>query len=99
MQASGYELGTAIPSNSDLDSYTTAGVYVASTSAISQSISNKPSGVTTSFRLEVVQNASATYIKQYLYNTADIQRIYIRQKDGSNNAWKPWYVITGTAVS
>lgn len=99
MQDSGYKLGTAIPNGSDLDSYTTAGVYVASTSALSQSISNKPNGVTTSFRLEVVQNASTTYIKQYLYNTADVQRIYIRQKDGTSNAWKPWYVITGTAVS
>ena len=86
-----YGLGTKIPANSDLNSYTTPGCYRSSDSANTVTLKNKPSSVTNGFRMEVKANSVNTFVKQFLFANEDIQRIYIRQID--EGIAKEWYVI------
>ena len=75
---------TLISSGDDLDTYTTAGNYVAQTNEIAASLVNSP--VTRSFRLEVMETTIAGRIYQFaLVNTNEI---YFRnQVDGT---WSDW---------
>ena len=70
--------GTVIPQNSDLNNYTTPGVFYSQTGTISATLSNTP-----------VTNAAFKMIVEYLHNTSRIrQTIYV------NNTTSDTYVRT-----
>ena len=83
-----YGLGTSIPANSDLDSYTTVGNYYSVNTTNTSTLSNVPSGATTGFRLEVKAQTSATWLKQILYPNNISQKFWIRQYEG--DTWTDW---------
>lgn len=87
-------VGTTIPANSDLNSYTTKGIYnCGATNAAT--LLNCP--VTAGFRLEVVEIAFSTRHQQRLYTQQVAgDSIYIRTEGGSG--YGSWYKFTGTAV-
>ena len=86
---------TAIPSGSNLNTYTTPGQYYVATGSIAQQVQNMP--VETGGRLEVLQliSGSTRLFQLYYPNTsATIIRIYIRYYGGST--WADWRQISTT---
>lgn len=87
-------VGTTIPANSDLNTYTTKGVYCCGATSAA-TLSNCP--VSAGFRLEVVEIAFSTRHQQRLYTQQVAgDSIYIRTEGGSG--YGSWYKFTGTAV-
>lgn len=88
---------TSIPSNSDLNNYTTPGTYYTTSSAVSNTIAHTP-GSAAGFKLIVNAASSSNYVQQYiLYNssnpTASSNNIWIRYLDLSNNKQTDWQRI------
>lgn len=84
-----YGQGKEIPTNSDLNSYTTAGNYSCFNGTVSATVTNKPNGVTSGFKLEVkATNSNVRY--QILYANDDNISIYARYYDPNTSfgAWK-----------
>lgn len=82
-------LGTAIPSNANLNSatYMVPGTYNAKSNAIAASISNAPTS--NGFRLEVTSIISdTTYIRQTVYPNNDTGYFYARRRKDST--WSDW---------
>lgn len=85
---------TAIPSDSDMDDYTTAGNYYVATQAIANSISNMPvfqNGLKYAGRLTVTTINSANAIMQE-YDAAQSSFRAWRKKTSSG--WSVWYLFT-----
>lgn len=76
--------GTSIPSNSDLDTYTTVGVYYASNEAIAQTLVNCPA--TGNFKMYVFTRTSGNSINQLIFGR---NSIFIRGAN-SSGAWSAW---------
>lgn len=82
--------GAAIPSNADLDTYTTPGSYICQTTATAGSLANSP--VTTtgfSLHVEIVSGASSNYLHQTLRvnnATADVWKRRYHPTSG----WGEW---------
>lgn len=89
-----YGMGTAIPSNSDLNDYRTGGSYYAVNSSVANSISNIPIGGS-GFRLIVRSMNTATYCRQEFYKVNQPEFMYIRTYNGT---WSTWYKFTGEAL-
>ncbi len=88
-------VGTTIPANSDLNTYTTKGIYnCGATNAAT--LTNCP--VTAGFRLEVVEIAFSSRHQQRLYTQqVSGDSFYIRTEGGSG--YGSWYKFTGTVVT
>ena len=89
-------LGTSIPSGANLNDYKTPGVFYASSSPISQAISNNPA--TTPFRLTVeiindVGRVCQTLIPTNITTGHFFKRLY------TSNGWQSWYKFQGEAVT
>ena len=91
--------GTAILSNSDLDTYTTPGTYVVQSAAVAQSISNCPATFAGG-RLEVktTNSNSASYLKQIYYPGGVAPVFYMRCCDG-NSVFQSWRRFSGEVMS
>ena len=85
--STGFAQSTAIPSGSDLNDYVTPGNYVITTTAIAESLINRP--VAYSGRLTVIQTASKSNIFQIYISTK--MHVLIRGKD--NSGWWKWQSI------
>lgn len=90
-----YELGASIPSGSDLNSYTTPGVYYASSSSISQNILNNP--CTTPFKLTVEEINNVGRVCQTIIPT-NITGGIIYTRLYTNNGWQNWFKFTGEEI-
>ena len=84
------KIGTAIPSNSDLNTYTTQGSYYSSSSTISGTLTNAPT-TGAGFKLVVLSNGQNTNIKQIAFHNSSTT-ISVRNYSGSS--WTAWKVIT-----
>ena len=83
--------GEEIPANADLNNYTTAGVYTSFDSDNTATIKNKPSGVTTGFRMEIINTTTnVNWFKQIIHPNVDSQIMWIRQH---GEDWSDWYKI------
>lgn len=85
-------LGTPIPENSDLDDYTTPGVYRCVNGATAQTLTNCPT--TVGFRLEVRYTINTSRMMQIIFGSATDQ-LFFRAYTGS---WSDWKKITTTSV-
>lgn len=77
--------GKSIPTNADLNTYTTPGFYFCANSATAATLSNSPDSLSAGFSL-VVLAKSTTYQTQ-LINSGGY--LYFRQR--SSNGWSSWY--------
>ena len=99
-----FGLGTSIPTNSDLDSYTTTGTYYCQLSATASTLDNVPfDGSTfpyTAFRLIVEYINSANNVCQTLIPLNDNCTYFKRIKmTGATGTWRTWRYFDGTPVS
>lgn len=81
-----------IPSNADLDNYTTAGTYRCTASTVAATLSNAPvSG--SGFKLLVMQvgYGSSSYCMQLAFATAGA--VYVRSRNGTTS-WTAWTRLT-----
>lgn len=83
----GFAQVTAITSNSDLNNFTTPGVYYCTNSTVAATLSNTPIS-NAGFELTVAPSDSSGVI-QLIYNSVStVSKLYIRRKNGST--WYPW---------
>lgn len=88
-------VGTTIPANADLNSYTTKGIYnCGATNAAT--LSNCP--VSAGFRMEVVEIAFSSRHQQRLYPQLVAADSYYVRTEGSTG-YGAWYKFTGTVVT
>ena len=87
-------LGKDLPTNANLNNYTSAGLYRCSTKAIAQSLINCPTNQT--FKMEIKGSYQTSSRLQIIY-TSDGQKQYIRSGELANNVWTwdNWYVYEG----
>lgn len=80
-----WNLGTAeeIPSGSDLNTYSTPGVYECTSKTICNSLLNKPNEISNVFKMVVQRNGAAGVTSQTLYY---VNRIYFRYDDYYSDA-------------
>ena len=82
-----------IPSNSDLNNYTTPGTYRCPTGTVSQTLSNNPAG-NVGFKLIVECTSSSERYRQTIYaNRISGDLTYVRHYNGS---WGNWYKFNMT---
>lgn len=86
----------AINANDNLNDKTDVGVYCCEESIIAQSVIMRPTGLSTPFRMEVVQ-LNSVRIMQKIYPATAEGGFYTRVWSGSS--WSSWYHYTGTAVA
>lgn len=85
--------GTAITSNADLNSFTTAGRYYSSGGTITNTLTNKPSALTVGFTLDV--DRAGAILRQTIYSgRAAYPEMWVRQY--GSNSFSPWYKVTMT---
>lgn len=80
--------GTSIPSGSDLNTYTTPGIYKSNGASISDTLVNTPQ-VYTGFTLIITQGYSSGYCYQFIF--CHNNKFYYRTYNGSN--WGDWVNI------
>lgn len=86
-----YGLGPTIPQSSNLNDYITPGSFYSQNGNVTKTLLNVPSGIEVGFRLEVKENSSPVWIKQFLYPNypSGGQKIFIREYDAGT--WTNWY--------
>ena len=84
-----------IPSNSDLNNYTTNGNYTVNTNAIAETTTHIP--VQVAGRLVVLYSANGNNYKRQLYLPYNDCRIYTRLKIASSD-WTSWYRLEATSI-
>ncbi len=87
---------TKIPSNSDLNNYTTAGFYYNDYNVDAETIANRPSYGVKAFYLQVEKWANDNNIKQTIssyHHQPPSPLIYVRTKNGANT-WSDWRQIS-----
>ena len=91
--------GVEIPANSDLDNYTTAGVYYISSNANAGTISNMPFGKAYSGKLIVMSTDTATrVIQMYITNYQDNNLVYMYARQiGNDGVARPWKEFASTS--
>ena len=85
--ASATSSGT-ISAGNDLNNYNTANRNYLCNATNASSVSNKPSGASGAFELEVIRGTGSTCVQVY-YSRDDVSFNYIRKYTGSN-AWTAW---------
>lgn len=86
------EYGTTIPTNVDLNDYTTPGSYSAVYSNIS-TISNKPTGLNLGFKLIVIKGYGGTRFHQFILPGGG-SNLYYRMLNGTT--WTSWVNFAST---
>lgn len=88
--------GIAIPANSDLNDYTSLGIYTVGSNSIAASIANIPASF--GGRLEVIATIdNSQFVKQvYTCNESD-GLVYTRRQ--LSNGWSSWTLLTAEVVS
>lgn len=93
-----YELGTDIPANSDLNTYTTEGVYRIAPDATAITVTNIPQG--TAGKLIIVKgvasDANVDKYKEQFYLTYT-GNIYKRYTTNSGSSWSEWTKMATTS--
>lgn len=89
-----YEEGTAIPSNSDLDDYTEAGVYYVNGITVAESLSNLP--VSKAGKLVVLLMTEHIRVWQMYYVADTACPLYVRFMD-NNSVWYSWIYIANSS--
>lgn len=74
--------------NSDLNSYNVANRNYLCNATNASTVSNKPTGASGAFELEVIRGTGATCVQVY-YSRDDVNFNYIRKRTG-NDAWTGW---------
>lgn len=86
------EIGSAVPANSDLNSYnnTKIGIWYCELTSTAQTISNVPKSI--AFKLIVMKARNSNNIIQYFlgYNTSCI---YYRSTDDNGTTWTRWVTV------
>lgn len=83
-RAHSFELGTAIPANSDLNNYTTVGAYNIELDATAKTIANIPVGNAGKLVVSALRNSSNIKQVYHVYSNFKVySRIY-------NNGWTNW---------
>lgn len=86
-----YKISTSIlEDESDLDDITESGNYIVTSSTSAATISNKPSGVSSSFYLVVIKFSTNTLIQIYFTGS----KLFCRRK--TTGGYTSWYEYTGT---
>ncbi len=97
-----YGMGQLIPNSSDLNTFVIAGKYYIGSAANSNTISNRPTGITSApFVLEVEYMHDKRRLRQKLYN--NVGEEYVRFMTGFNEStqvatFSSWYKYTLTIV-
>lgn len=93
-----YELGTDIPANSDLNTYTTEGVYRIAPDATAISVTNIPQGIAGKLIVVkgVVSDANVDKYKEQFYLTYT-GSIYKRYTTNSGSSWSEWTKMATTS--
>lgn len=82
--------GVAIPSNSDLNNYTTPGEYYIQNASVASTISNNPY-TTGNSRLTVLQGGGVEWLTQILIATGNANAFEWRRRyDVANGVWDGW---------
>lgn len=95
LKAFNLDIGMAIPNSSDLNTYTTPGVYYCSSGTDAATLTNVPN-TSSGFKLIVMYQGSTVQIRQIaMYNAAD--RLYERYRTSAADGWNSWkgFVHTG----
>lgn len=79
----------SIQPNDDLNSYNAANRNYICNADNASTVSNKPSGASGAFELEVIRGTGSTCVQIY-YSRDDLNFNYIRKRTGINNAWTDW---------
>lgn len=95
------EIGNAIQAETDLNTYTTIGVYYAENINIARSLTNSPVNTSTGspFRLEVMENNTSSRLIQKIYEPAiDNSTINVYIRAYTLSGWSPWYKVNLTSA-
>lgn len=84
--------GTSIPNNANLNTYNTVGAYYTSSNAAASSLVNKPSDLSVSFSM-LVMNKGGYNIQVIFTNGGNI---YVRGQ--TTSAWQGWVKFSGSSV-
>lgn len=84
-------LGTNIPANSDLNDYTTPGVFYVASGADAATISNAPR-TDAAYRLEVTYINTSSRIRQVVYMLGALSLSFTRCYSAAG--WQPWMTLT-----
>ena len=86
----------SIQANDDLNSYNAANRNYICNADNASTISNKPSGASGAFELEVIRGTGSTCVQIY-YSRDDLNFNYIRKRTGINNAWTDWVKLVDSS--
>ena len=92
-----FSTGTAIPANTDLDTYTTAGVYYCNQSQTVGTLTNKPSAVSAAFKLLVMPTTASNRFIQIISDNTATGTIYIRKT--TTAGLSGWFSLNVTAAT
>ena len=79
----------SIPSDADLNNYTAANRHYICNADNASTVTNKPSGASGAFELEVIRGTGSTCVQVY-YSRDVLNFNYIRKCTGINDAWTDW---------
>lgn len=79
----------SIPSDADLNNYTAANRHYICNADNASTVTNKPSGASGAFELEVIRGTGSTCVQVY-YSRDELNFNYIRKCTGINDAWTDW---------
>lgn len=79
----------SIPSDADLNNYTAANRNYICNADNASTVTNKPSGASGAFELEVIRGTGSTCVQVY-YSRDELNFNYIRKCTGINDAWTDW---------
>ena len=79
----------SIPSDADLNNYTAANRNYICNADNASTVTNKPSGASGAFELEVIRGTGSTCVQVY-YSRDVLNFNYIRKCTGINDAWTDW---------
>ena len=84
----GFGQATEIAANSDLNDFTTPGVYYCPNSTVAATLSNSPIA-TSGFDMTVAPSDSSGIIQMIYCSVSTVSKLYIRRKNGTT--WYPWF--------
>lgn len=79
----------SIPSDADLNNYTAANRNYICNADNASTVTNKPSGASGAFELEVIRGTGSTCVQVY-YSRDELNFNYIRKCTGINDVWTDW---------
>ena len=86
----------SIQPNDDLNSYNAANRNYICNADNASTVSNKPSGASGAFELEVIRGTGNTCVQIY-YSRDDLNFNYIRKCTGINDAWTDWVKLADSS--